>query len=165
MASSTEILNTIFDSARGTAKVTFSDALAGEDTDPSINTQGITFKPVVSSTYSPTTYQYAAGLVTTANVKSTSGNVYSICFTNTNAAARYVQLHDTTTTPAASATAKLWFLVPAGTAAQPGIRIVGMDELAPSEYFTTGIAWAASTTAATYTAATAGDHTITVRYM
>lgn len=125
---------------------------------------GMIFKPVNDSTYAPLTYKNA-GSVTKANVKSSVGNIYSIRITNANSAIRYFQLHNKATAPAAADTAQQYFLIPGGTATQPAVVELGIEWFAPSEYFTTGIGWAISTTATTFTdSATSTDHFIIVRY-
>jgi hypothetical protein len=125
---------------------------------------GVMVRPVNSATYASTPFQ-DFGSATTLNVKNTAGNVYALRATNANASARYIQLHNTATTPAGGATAQLSYLVPAGTAAAPGVLELDSSYFAPSERFGTGIAFAWSTTASTYTAATAGDHTTALRYV
>ncbi len=126
---------------------------------------GNIFKPVNSSTYAPSTYKNA-GTVTKANVKASPGNVYSIRITNANAAIRYFQLHNKASTPVAAETAQQYFLIPAGTATQPAVLELTINDFAPSEYFITGIGWAISTTAATFTdSATATDHIVNVRFV
>lgn len=106
-----------------------------------------------------------AGSAATLNVKASKGRVFFVRGTNTNAAVQYLQLHNTATTPSASAVPQVWIPVPAGTAAAPAVVELGVDYFDDDgEWFGTGIAWAWSTTAATYTAATAAEHTTTVRY-
>jgi hypothetical protein len=129
------------------------------------NIQAVLTKPVASAAYAPLTYQQSAS-VTKANIKATPGNVYSFRITNGNAAVRYFQLHNKSSAPAAADTAQLYFVVPAGTATAPGVLQLSTADLAPSENFTTGIGWAISTTATTFTdSATAGDHNTNVRYV
>lgn len=120
-------------------------------------------KPVTGSAYSPTTFK-DNGTATTFSVKAAAGNVYSLRVTNANAAVRYVQIHNKASAPSGGETAQQYWLIPAGTATQPGILELDTTFLAPSEYCATGIGLAISTTATTYTAATNGDHTSTVRY-
>ena len=143
----------------GRLVVTLGTAL-DDDTDSISNI----FRPVAAPPATPSTHQ-DAGTATTLNVKATAGSVYSIRVTNINAAIRYFQLHNTATTPAGAAVPQMWFPVPAGTATQPAVLELSLDWFAPAERFATGIAWAWSTTAATYTAATAGDHATQVRYV
>src|ERR1035437_3678859 len=136
--------------------------LAGEDL--TNNVLGTLMKPVVGSQYDSGTYQNF-GSSTTANIKATAGNLYSLMFTNINAAIRYIQFFNTATTPAANATALYSFILGAGTATQPAVLELDTTFFAPANYLSTGIAFAFSTTAATYVAATASDHTLTVNYV
>ncbi len=96
---------------------------------------------------------YQNNSFTTLNVKATPGRVYSATVTNTTGDNRYFQLFNTTTTPAGGATATYKVLVPANGAVIVGQDFFGMD----GSYFDAGIAIANSTTAATYTAGSAGD--------
>ena len=107
-----------------------------------------------------------SGTVTKANVKASAGRVRAIRFTNANAAARFVQIHNKATAPAATETANLYFLIPAGTAAAPGILDLEAPFFGdPGRYLSTGIGYAISTTATTFTdAATAADHTVAIVY-
>lgn len=101
------------------------------------------------------------GLNATLNVKPTGGNVFSLICHNANAAARYVQLHNTATVPVTTAGVPIYsFYVPAG--AQIGI---GSDIFTNAGVnFATGIAFAFSTTRDVYTAATASDGSTVVHY-
>lgn len=147
----------------GNLKVTKATADAGEDL--TNNVQGVLTKPVASGTYATTGYQ-ENGSVTKANIKASAGNVYSIRVTNTNAAVRYFQLHNKATAPAAGETAQASYLIPAGTATNPGVLELLSTFFAPSAYFATGIGWAISTTDTTFTdSATASEHKKTVRYV
>lgn len=144
-------------------KVTQATLLAGEDLTNGV--MATTYKPVVSSAYSPTTYK-DAGSVTKAVIKAAAGNVLSLRFTNINAAVRYLQLHNKATAPAAAETAQQYYIIPAGTSTAPGVLELGTEHFAPTEYFATGIGWAVSTTATTFTdSATANEHTTLVRYV
>jgi hypothetical protein len=117
-------------------------------------------KPLSVSTYSPTLFTNF-GANTTLNIKATPGNVFSFYVTNTNAAVRYFQLHNTATTPAGGAVPLRTYTLPALT----GVLIIGTDVLTTAGVnFSTGIAYATSTTAGTYTAATAGDHYVEVNF-
>lgn len=98
---------------------------------------------------------------TTLNVKAAAGNVFAVCCANSNAATRYLQLHNTTTVPAVAAVPVYSFPIFAG-----GSTIIGTDFFgAAGVAFSTGIAFAVSTTRDTYTAATAGDHSTVVHYI
>jgi hypothetical protein len=122
-------------------------------------------EPTSSSGFAPSTSK-DAGTVTKAVVKASSGSVFSFRVTNANAAARYFQLHNKATAPAAAETAQQYFVIPAGTATQPAVVELTSDFFSGQEYFATGIGWAISTTATTFTdSATASDHTVLVRYV
>lgn len=127
------------------------------------NTNGViaqAVKPLATSTYSWTKFQNL-GANATLNVKASAGNVRSVCCHNTNAAVRYIQLHNTATTPAGGAVPVYSFIIPATS----GMTIVGADFFGDNgANFTTGIAFAVSTTRDTYTAATAGDHATFIQY-
>ncbi len=105
------------------------------------------------------------GVDATHNVKASAGNVVGVMSTNINAAVRYLQLHNTATVPAGGATPLRSWVIPSGTAQQPAILAISREYFANSGYFPTGIAFAFSTTQATYTAATAADHSIEVEYI
>lgn len=144
----------------GSLNTTLATLLAGEDTTNGV--MGVLPKPVVSSTYSWTRYQNigATSGVTTANVKASAGMLFSIYCHNSNAAARYIQIHNTTTTPAGAAVPVLSFLVPAGGAVFIDSAMLGAD----GNYFSTGIAFAFSTTEGTYTAGAAADQYTQIMY-
>lgn len=117
-------------------------------------------KPQAGSTYSWTLFQNL-GANATLNVKASSGNVFAVQMSNVSGGTRYFQLHNTATTPAGAA-------VPAysSPAIPPGGSFV-LDASfwgAIGRNFTTGIAFACSTTEATYTAATATDHNTHIQY-
>ena len=133
--------------------------LAGEDQTNAV--LAVQVKPAAVSTYAPTRYANL-GASTSANVKATPGNVFSLTTTNTNAAVRYVQLHNSAGTPAAAAVPIYTFLLPA----TAGMITVGNDFFTNAgAYFSTGIAVTLSTTAGTYTAGTAGDHMTMIHYI
>lgn len=117
------------------------------------NTNGVfaTVRKAISvSTYAPTAVQ--SNSFTTTNAKASSGNVYGFIVINTSGSDRYLQLHNTATTPSGGATAAFKFLVQAGT-----MLVLSENDWGGPLTFTTGIAYANSTAAATYTAGTAGD--------
>ena len=100
------------------------------------------------------------GANATLNVKPAAGMVFSLSCYNVNAADRFIQLHDTATVPASSDVPKVSILVPTGAQV-----IVGTDFFTNEGInFTSGIAFAFSTTAATYTAGSAGDQQTTVTF-
>ena len=98
------------------------------------------------------------GANATLNVKPGAGIVFSMSCYNANASSRFIQLHDTATTPSAAAVPTVSILVPTGAQV-----IVGTDFFSNEGIgFTLGIAFAFSTTAATYTAGSASDQQTTV---
>jgi hypothetical protein len=98
------------------------------------------------------------GADVTLNVKAGAGMVFSASCYNANASSRWLQLHNTATTPAGGAVPTVSILVPSGAQV-----IVGTDFFSNEGVgFTYGIAFAFSTTAATYTAGSASDQQTTV---
>jgi hypothetical protein len=143
--------------------VTLDSLLAGEDL--TNNVMGTLMKPVVGSQYDTGTYQSLAA-VTHANIKAAAGNLFSVMVTNANSAARWFQLFNSTSAPSGGATPLLTFIIPVSEAIIPPPLILDTNFFAPSNYFSTGISWAVSTTGATFTdAATAGDHEVTINYV
>jgi len=116
-------------------------------------------KPLAISTYTGSRFQNL-GANTTLNVKAAAGNVFSIKVHNINAAARYFQLHNTSTTPSAAAVPFLTFLIPAQSE-----RTVGTEFFTEQGvHFDSGIAFAFSSTEATYTAASSTDQMTAIIY-
>lgn len=121
--------------------------------------EGTGFSEVIPE---PTVYQ-DAGSATNLVAKSSAGRVLNIVATNANAAVRYLQLFNRATTLSGGETALVWFLMPAGTAAAPAVIERGSEFWGKyGKLFDTGITWGVSTTATTFTAATAGEHTTTI---
>lgn len=119
----------------------------------------IAIKPLGVSTYTWTLFTNL-GANATLNVKASTGNVKSLYCHNLNGAARYIQIHNTATTPAGGATPIFTFLVPAG-----GTAVLDGQFFGENGYnFATGIAFAFSTTEATYTAGTAADQITHILY-
>lgn len=143
--------------------ITNGTLMAGEDL--TNNTLGTTPKPVNSSAYAPSFYQMPGTAVTTANIKSTPGSVLSFRATNANAAVRYIQIHNTTTAPAASAVPLRSWPISAGTATALTEVSITPQYLNSLLYCSNGISFAFSTTYLTYTAATAADHFIDLNYV
>ena len=117
------------------------------------NTNGVfagAEKHLATSTYTATTVQ--SNSFTTTNAKTTAGNVYGFIVKNTTGSDRYLQLFNTATTPTGGNTAAFKFLVPAG-----AMLVLSSKDWGTPLHFPTGIAYANSTVAATYTAGTAGD--------
>lgn len=109
---------------------------------------------MANGAYSPGKLVGNYGANVTLNAKASAGVVTAIWGKNRNAAIRHLQLHDTATTPSAAAVPKCSFEV-----AIAGTVYIGEDILSENGMsFTNGIAYAWSTTAGTYTAATASEH-------
>lgn len=141
----------------GNEKVVEQYAAQAEDNANGVYAEAI--KPLATSTYSWSLFQNL-GANATLNVKATAGNVKSIYCHNVSGAARFIQIHNTATTPGGGAVPKLTFFVPIG-----GTTIIDGAFLGENGYnFATGIAFACSTTEATYTAATATDHITQIMY-
>jgi hypothetical protein len=118
------------------------------------------WKPLAVSTYTPSLYANR-GAAASANIKATPGNVFSVTCLNTNAAVRYLQLHNKASAAANPEVPLLEFPVPAS----GGFIVIGQDFFtAAGIHFSTGITFGVSTTRGTYTAATAGEHDTQVTY-
>lgn len=101
------------------------------------------------------------GANATLNVKSSAGSVFSCVCINTNASVRYLQLHNTATVPTDQGVPVYSFPVPpSGYGIGLGTDIFTNAGVA----FATGIAFAFSTTANTYTAGTAAEQTTIIHY-
>lgn len=142
---------------------TWSRAL-GDSTNGTLVNLGSNNDVTVSSTnttsaHSPNKFSNL-GADATKNVNATAGNVYSLTCHNENAADRYIQLHNTATVPNVSDAPAYTFLVPSGSQI-----IVGTDFFTQAgAHFSTGIAFAFSTTKDTYTAGTNTDQTTIIMY-
>lgn len=101
------------------------------------------------------------GANATLNVKSSTGNIFSLYCNNANAASRYIQIHNTATIPAGGAAPVLSFLIP------PTSQIIVGTDFFTNEglNLSTGIAFAFSTTRDTYTAGSASDQQTSVNYV
>lgn len=117
-------------------------------------------KPIAANTYAPS-LATDFGVATKANVKNAAGNVLGVVGTNANGSARWFQLHNKATAPVATEVPLYSFWVAAG-----GNIVIGSEFFIGSGgAFSTGIGWAWSTTAGTFTdSATASDHTTTIHY-
>jgi len=100
------------------------------------------------------------GANATLNVKASAGNVFAIECHNSNASTRFLQIHNTATTPAGAAVPLWEVAIPATSVVIIGTEFFGTGGLA----FSTGIAFAFSTTKNSYTAGAAGDQTTFIRY-
>lgn len=126
------------------------------------NTNGVIaycVKPLASATYSLTTFSNW-GANTTLNVKASGMQIYSVYAYQTNASARFEQIHNTATTPSASAVPVFSFLVEASKD-----KLIGSDFFGPNGYFlSSGGAFAHSSAFGIYTAGTASDGNRTIQY-
>jgi len=149
---------------RANLKVTPETLLAGEDL--TNNVMATLTRPVASPTYAPLVYAPLTQ-VTKANIKASQGNVFSLIINNTNAAVRYLQLHNKASAPAAAEVPLISYPIPAGTAAVPGVLMLDNNFFTDAGInFSTGIGWAVSTTFATFTdSATNTEHFIMVTYI
>jgi hypothetical protein len=142
----------------GFLKVSNADLAGGEDL--TNNTQGTTPKVIVASTYSPST-SINFGAATKANVKASAGTVVSCSAYNDNAAPRFFQLHNKASAPAAAEVPIISVPV-----LQDTHLVLGTEFFTNAgKYFSTGVGWAWSTTAGTFTdSATASDHNTVINY-
>lgn len=142
----------------GNLKQTLQTLLEGED--QTNHLIGVLPKPIAAATYSPVRFaDYGANA--TLNVKTTTGNVLSVSCFNANGATRYLQLHNTATVPNAGDVPRLVFLVPSLQQIRVGTEFFTQAGV----NFSTGIAFAFSTTQGTYTAGVAGDQFTQVLYV
>ena len=109
----------------------------------------------------PLQYKNVAA-VATAVIKTGAGRIYSATCNNSNAAARYLQFFDLGVVPTSTTTIPdESFLVPAGAQI-----IVGSDYFTTfGRPYTSGLAWAFSTTRDVYTAGTGADQQTHVYYV
>ena len=112
--------------------------------------------PDSTSTFTIAPYVSSA-LEASAVIKASAGNLFSITFTNSNAAIRYLQVFNSTTVPADTAVPTLTFPV------QPGSTLA-FDTGKFADRYTTGIAICNSTTLASKTLGSA-DSLFYVKYL
>lgn len=113
-----------------------------------------------------TSHFYNVETDTDISVKASAGRLKSIRATNANAAVRYLQIHNKASAPAGGDVPLAVYPIPAGTAASPAAIELGKDFFLDNGLvLSTGIAVGISTTAATYTAATAAEHTVAGMYV
>jgi len=130
--------------------VTLATNIAGEDL--TNNVQGVVNVPLANGAYSPSRFQNL-GANATLNVKASAGVVLAVECQNLNAAIRYLQIHNTATTPSVGNVPYLSFPIPASSTRQIGADFFTANGISLS----TGIAFAFSTTSGTYTAGTAAE--------
>ena len=136
--------------------------IAGEDL--TNNVLRVAWAPLASSSYSATAFSNF-GAAAAANVKGTPGAIVSVAATSINAAIRYLQIHNKATIPLSTEVPVFSFPLPAGSATVPSVLVLDSDFFMGGYYLSAGIGWAFSTTAGTYTAATASDHQINGLYI
>lgn len=114
-------------------------------------------KPVVGGTYSPTRSHGLGALP--GNIKASAGNLLGLYAVNRNAAVRYLQLFNSTGAPSGTPLCQFLLVATTGTVLldQGFFGQGGWD-------FATGITVGISSTAGSYTAATAADHDFSVVY-
>jgi len=118
----------------------------------------VAIRPVPDTTYATSVLTTDFGATVTKNAKATKGVVTGLILANRNAAVRYLQLHNTATTPSGGAVPFLSIPVaPTGATGfkEIGNNVLGLMGVCPGA---SGIAYAWSTTSGTYTAATASEH-------
>jgi hypothetical protein len=97
---------------------------------------------------------YRALATVSGNIKASSGALRSFKAINRNAAARYLQLFDSTSAPDSTNVPIDEFLIPAASQI-----VIGTDFFTlQGAVFAVGVSFGFSTGSGTYTAATAGDH-------
>lgn len=99
--------------------------------------------------------------VTKKSEKAAAGNVYAVRVFNFGSSLAYFQLHNKASAPIATDVPMTGcsFPVAAGTATSPGILALSTADFAPSNYHSTGIAWAISSTLSTFTDGFSGSPT------
>ena len=136
-------------------------APATEAKQPALGTQATPSADVITVINSRPTLFTNRAANATLNVKATAGNVFSISCNNANAATRYLQLHNTATVPAGGAAPVFSFPVYSG-----GTTIIGTDYFTTAGVnFSTGIAFAFSTTRDTYTAGSSTEQSTEILYL
>jgi len=147
----------------GASLVSLFDLLGGEDL--TNNVLGIVNKPIAASTYSLSRSAIFASDVD-VSAKAAAGNIFSAHAHNINASIRYLHIFNKASAPAGSDVPVFSFAIPAGTANQPGDRLIGTDFFGTAGYYlSTGVAYGVSTVNATFTAATTTDHNEHVMYI
>lgn len=153
-----KIFADVWNSVSHFLSVSLATTLSGEDEANTVFK--MIHKKLAASTYAPLLFQNL-GANATLNVKASTGNVYAVACHNLNGGNRYTQLHATATVPGGGAVPAWTMLVPPASTA-----IFGEDFFSEEGInFVNGIAFAFSTTEATYTAATAADQMTHVVYI
>lgn len=140
----------------GNLKVTLATKIRGEDFTADL--LGVAIKPVAGSQYGYTP-KFGFTATTYQTVKAAAGTLRSVIASNANAGLRYLQFFNTAGAPSGATGILASIPIPAGSAAAPGMLMVPAGFL-DNMYFSTGVCVAISTADGTFTAATAGDHTV-----
>lgn len=118
--------------------------------------------PTVDSTHTASK-DVSWATVTKKLIKATPGNVVRVVFINRNASVRYGQIHNKATAPAGADVPVISLPIPGGTTDAPGVLSIDVPE---TDYNSTGMGWAISTTEATFTdSATASEHSVHFWYV
>lgn len=148
-------------SGTGTQRV----AVASDSGDASIDVTNtvaqVIPKFVVGTTYANSVYNPTTQ-VATANIKSGSCQVLGGFVTNINAALRYIQFYNSTSSTAG--TPAYVIPLPAGSATNPGSVTLDTVFMGAGINLATGCTIGISTTLATYSGATSTDHVIWINY-
>lgn len=143
--------------SRGNEKV--AEAYVDQYVDQNNGLAAVQFRTLPVNTYTATSFTNR-GANATLNVKTTAGVIVGVSCMNTTSQSRYLQVHNTATTPSAAAVPVLSFLVPANSQV-----VIGSDFFTLAGFYcATGIAFACSTTIDTYTAGLATDHSTQIFY-
>lgn len=127
-----------------------------EDNTNSVATTAVRF--LANGAYSPGLLVADFGATITKNAKAAAGIVTNVIAENNNAQPRYLQLHNTATTPTLGAAPAISVKLVAGET-----KVIGPEALSVNGFkFTTGIAYAWSTVAGTYQSGSVADHTTQV---
>lgn len=129
------------------------------DNPPETGVIGIQDLPIPNDNYSGTKGQNNS--FTTFNVAAVPAKLLRVSVINTTLFARYLQLHNTATTPSSSDTAQDKITVPPNSQVILTAKEFGYN----GQPFSDGLALANSTTAAIYTAGTAGDLLVDYEYI
>lgn len=121
-------------------KVSLGDLLSGED--QTNNLLQVVEKPLAVSTYTPDLDTSAAAEASSVT-KASAGNLYGVTFSNGTGSTVYLQFFNSTTVPADTTVPVITLVCPANSTLSA--------EWPKGRQFTTGIAWAASTTQNTKT--------------
>lgn len=118
----------------------------------------VAVKKIANANYATKALVQDFGATVTKNAKATQGVVTAARVANRNVAVRYLQFFNTTTVPAGGATPAL--SIPVEPTGATGFLFIGEWFFGPQGFCpgTSGIAYAWSTTATTYTAATNTEH-------